>query len=254
MSEIERSCEWLASVDTAAMWRVLNGFGSAAPLLASHCDALQGYIHEALSAARDLPNDTCCCYSHGSGIWGLFESLRLHDLRREQELIADVIRDMVGDPFVPRRPDHLDWRCGYCGVIGRSNKTNKYCEARRAGNDPVGKNNHRWTRLRSEPWLRWNNGAVLCLAEHIRSEGLFDEMPILADALEDAGCADEFVLMHARGWKPCPVELQQSGFSGRHAACARCADRPGWCRIAGPHTADCWLLRYIRGSRPWALA
>ena len=37
------------------------------------------------------------------------------------------------------------------------------------------------------------------MAQAIESEGRYAELPILADALEDAGCADEEVLGHCRG-------------------------------------------------------
>ena len=37
-------------------------------------------------------------------------------------------------------------------------------------------------------WLCWNNGTVDNLAQSIYSERAFDQLPILADALEDAGC------------------------------------------------------------------
>src|SRR5262245_42697585 len=38
--------------------------------------------------------------------------------------------------------------------------------------------------------LAWNDGTVPKLAEAIYEERAFDRMPILADALEDAGCTD----------------------------------------------------------------
>ena len=48
-------------------------------------------------------------------------------------------------------------------------------------------------------WLAWNNATVRNLAQSIYDERAFDRMPILADALEDAGCADVDVLGHCRG-------------------------------------------------------
>jgi hypothetical protein len=46
--------------------------------------------------------------------------------------------------------------------------------------------------------LRWNGGTVLRLAEGIYEERAFDRMPVLGDALLDAGCDDEEVLQHCR--------------------------------------------------------
>ena len=47
-------------------------------------------------------------------------------------------------------------------------------------------------------WLRWNGGAVPSLAETIHRERRFDELPVLADALEEAGCDDGDLLGHCR--------------------------------------------------------
>ncbi len=47
-------------------------------------------------------------------------------------------------------------------------------------------------------WLRWNYGAVRHIAEQIAATGNFADMPVLADALEDAGCCDEALLRHCR--------------------------------------------------------
>jgi hypothetical protein len=46
-------------------------------------------------------------------------------------------------------------------------------------------------------WLGWNGGLVPALAKEI-DEGGFDRLPILADALEDAGCTDRAILDHCR--------------------------------------------------------
>lgn len=44
----------------------------------------------------------------------------------------------------------------------------------------------------------WLTSDVLALARGIYDEKAFDRMPILADALQDAGCANEAVLNHCR--------------------------------------------------------
>ena len=56
----------------------------------------------------------------------------------------------------------------------------------------------------------WRSSDVLALARGIYDRGLYDRMPILADALEEAGCTDPEVLRHCRG--------------------------------PGPHVRGCWLL------------
>jgi hypothetical protein len=47
-------------------------------------------------------------------------------------------------------------------------------------------------------WLTANDGAALKLARSISEEGRWDMLPLLADALEDAGCANADVLGHCR--------------------------------------------------------
>jgi sulfur relay (sulfurtransferase) complex TusBCD TusD component (DsrE family) len=61
--------------------------------------------------------------------------------------------------------------------------------------------------------LTWNAGALAALARGIRAEQRFDELPILADALQEAGCYDPAVLEH--------------------------------CRDPGPHVRGCWLLDHL---------
>jgi hypothetical protein len=51
-------------------------------------------------------------------------------------------------------------------------------------------------------WLTWNRGTVRRLAETIYETRAFESLPILADALEDAGCTDAALLDHLRGPEP----------------------------------------------------
>lgn len=62
-------------------------------------------------------------------------------------------------------------------------------------------------------WLRWQDGCVRMMARAIYEERRFEEMPILADALEEAGCDDEEILWH--------------------------------CRVEEHHARGCWLLDAI---------
>ncbi len=48
-------------------------------------------------------------------------------------------------------------------------------------------------------WLTWKGGTVPAMARLIYDDYRFDEMPVLADALQDAGCDNEDVLAHCRG-------------------------------------------------------
>jgi hypothetical protein len=47
-------------------------------------------------------------------------------------------------------------------------------------------------------WLAWNDGTVVRIAQAIYDDRAFAELPILGDALEDAGCTDRALLDHCR--------------------------------------------------------
>jgi hypothetical protein len=64
-------------------------------------------------------------------------------------------------------------------------------------------------------WLAWNDGTIPRLAQAIYDERRFADLPVLADALEEAGCADAPLLGH--------------------------------CRDAGPHRRGCWALDLLLG-------
>jgi hypothetical protein len=64
--------------------------------------------------------------------------------------------------------------------------------------------------------LAWYGGTVPKLAQGIYDDRAFDRLPILADALEEAGCADDALLEHLRG--------------------------PGW------HVRGCWAVDLVLGK------
>jgi hypothetical protein len=51
----------------------------------------------------------------------------------------------------------------------------------------------------SGTWLSANAGTVRRLAEGVYADRAFERLPLLADALEDAGCTDAELLSHLRG-------------------------------------------------------
>jgi hypothetical protein len=63
---------------------------------------------------------------------------------------------------------------------------------------------------------RWRTSDVLGLARAMYEARTFDRMPILADALMDAGCSDEQILSHCRG--------------------------------DGPHVRGCWVVDLVLGK------
>ena len=63
---------------------------------------------------------------------------------------------------------------------------------------------------------RWRTSDVVGLARAIYEDRAFDRMPILADALMDAGCADDQIIGHCRG--------------------------------DGPHVRGCWVVDLVMGK------
>jgi hypothetical protein len=63
---------------------------------------------------------------------------------------------------------------------------------------------------------RWETETVVSLAQGIYTDRAFDRMPILADALEEAGCVNADVLSHCRG--------------------------------EGPHVRGCWVVDLVLGK------
>jgi hypothetical protein len=70
--------------------------------------------------------------------------------------------------------------------------------------------------LADPDWLRWNDGAVVRLARSIYQERRFADLPVLADALEEAGCAEVGLLAH--------------------------------CRRRGGHARGCWVVDLLLGK------
>lgn len=50
--------------------------------------------------------------------------------------------------------------------------------------------------------LAWHDGTVVKIAAGIRESQTFDRLPVLADALEEAGCTHRLLLEHCRAGKP----------------------------------------------------
>jgi hypothetical protein len=65
-------------------------------------------------------------------------------------------------------------------------------------------------------WLTANDGAALELARAVYDQRAFDRLPILADALEEAGCTDAELLAH--------------------------------CRQSGEHARGCWVVDRVLGK------
>ena len=110
------------------------------------------------------------------------------------------------------------------------------------------------------PWFTWNNGTVVKITQEIYDERRFEDMPILADALEEAGCAEESILRHCRGQELCHACLGTTAVHcGQHehggdclVPCRSDIDNSwcsGWKPLRGPHVRGCWVVDLILGRK-----
>jgi hypothetical protein len=65
--------------------------------------------------------------------------------------------------------------------------------------------------------LSWNAGLIPKIAQTVYEERRFEDMPILADALDEAGCTDPDILNH--------------------------------CRQPGEHVRGCWVVDFLLGKK-----
>lgn len=74
----------------------------------------------------------------------------------------------------------------------------------------------------------WRTSTVVAMASGIREEGAWDRLPILADALQDAGCDDPDILHHLRGGvvpTPCTCKVVSRVPWGRCLKCRGASTR-----------------------------
>jgi hypothetical protein len=141
---------------------------------------------------------------------------------------ATLLREVFGNPF---RPPWALWE----GMTG--DKPAEFA----------------WRIKALQPLLHWHDGTVPSMAQRIYDERRWDDMPILADALIDAGCEDGDLLRHCRGEEWCD---RCGGLGtrkvqvGRRVARDRClaCDGTGWQPLRGPHARGCWAVDLILGK------
>jgi hypothetical protein len=65
-------------------------------------------------------------------------------------------------------------------------------------------------------WLTWHDGLLVSMAQKMYDSRDFTDMPVLADALEEAGCTNQDILRH--------------------------------CREPGEHVRGCWIVDLLLGK------
>ncbi len=124
-------------------------------------------------------------------------------------LASDGLGRLKEDVLLPICHDHPDpYECAARLIqtaVERGTRDDATCIV--AAFDPI---------LVQPSWLAANDAAAVKLAHAIHHDSLFQHLPILADALEDAGCAEAALLDHLRS--------------------------------PGPHGRGCWVLDLLRRS------
>jgi hypothetical protein len=95
----------------------------------------------------------------------------------------------------------------------------RFGESRRESDERLVQERVFWDVAHAEPVTpsqSWLTPTVVSLAEGIYADRAFDRLPILADALQDAGCDNADVLDHCRG--------------------------------PGPHARGCWVIDLVLGK------
>jgi hypothetical protein len=144
---------------------------------------------------------------------------RLENLR--YEVVGEAYRRQAphrapGEPF---RPDL--WQAKWDAIYARLDSLVAATGAREAARQPAALRDLFGNPFRPAPaldpaWLAWNGGTVRKMSQLIYDDRAYDRLPVLADALEDAGRADAELLVHLRG--------------------------------PGPHVRGCWAVDLILGK------
>src|SRR5262245_24423407 len=116
-------------------------------------------------------------------------------------LAASPTAYMVTDGFAAHRRS-LD--AAVAGVRGRGEATRARAAERVVRADLIREvfGNPFRVAMLDPSWLAWNGGLVERLARSIMDERAWDRLPVLGDALEEAGCTDADILAHCRGPGP----------------------------------------------------
>lgn len=172
----------------------------------------------------------------------------LFALPDRREFQADLLRDIFGNPFRPvAMPEHrvCDRCSGNIAHVG-SKLDPPYCAQ---CYDKPERGLLKLVESESHPWLQWNNGTIPKLAQAIYEERAWDRMPILGDALEEAGCTDTTILEHCRrehSSGPCDGTGTNRGYCVG-GLCPQCGGS-GQVRRPVIHTRGCWLIDLLTGK------
>lgn len=145
---------------------------------------------------ENYPHEKIPLFADGSGEYPPIKMVDLFIDSVSPKLSANLLREIVVNPFRPIE-------------IGSGN----VCGPRRYGDC------NRWEGHEGQHTIRcsrfdkaWFTSTVKRIAQFVHDNQAFDDMPILGDALEEAGCTNEHILRHCRQQEVCPV---CEGFTAR---------------------------------------
>lgn len=226
--------EWLLSDDPLAMLRHLgsrlNERRQAAWVVACQ-QAFYGGNSNADFLKANLPS-LVRTWANGNGV-------RTDEVTLPLAVRAGLLRDVAGNPYRPvslcqNHPDPYHRSC-------TGNKCPEHQESMRH-------------------LLTWHDATIPHMARTIHAGHDWAAMPVLADALEEAGCDCAELLLHLRGWAPCPTCLKLPdevnhppgmlfvGWGMGWQPCSTC-EGAAWLP-GGPHCRGCWALALLTPEPP----
>src|SRR5262249_7027038 len=125
-----------------------------------------------------------------NGAYGALETWCLVDRTPEEQALFESVRSKIDPRTGGATPEQRwEWREAICGRVYRASSA----LTREVFGNPFR------SHVIDPAWLRGNGGAMEKMARAIYGERYFEDLPLLADALEEAGCTDEAILSHLRG-------------------------------------------------------
>jgi hypothetical protein len=243
--------EWLSCVDPAPMLKALWGMASDRKLRLFAAACCRGVLplledkrsHQAVTLAERLADGLPCRESelaavrnaaeesqdralstHSHGAWpddpGWYPDQTFNVEESQVERLAKSAKAAAMAALAVAQPIGLGTAAEIVRLIGEisaEEKESRCVETTPAAflRDLFGPLPFRLVTL-DPTWLAWNDGMAEKLARGINEERAFHRLPILADALEEAGCDEESVLVHCRG--------------------------------SGPHIRGCWVVDLLLGQ------
>ncbi len=218
--------KWLTSADPEAMLRFARGTASGRKLRLFACACCRRIWHLLTDPRSRHAVEVAEQFADGKanrarlGAAGDFASHVMMDAVARGGDKCNPAWDAASAAFgvTDDYPDGADWHvCNAVGHAPDAGAAARSAEKRAQAalvQDLFG-NPFRPARIEPE-WLTWNRGVVTTMARGIYEDRAFECLPVLADALEEAGCANLDVLNHCRG--------------------------------PGPHVRGCWVIDLLLGK------